>query len=84
MRRSEKPIALYRRMAAALFGAPSRVSSSSASTISLIRSRNQGSYLAMAWTSATVKPSRSAWAATSSRSGVGRASAASISARGAP
>jgi hypothetical protein len=84
IRRSEKPIALNRRMLAASLGAPSRASSSSAATISAIRSRNQGSYFAIACTSATVKPSRSACAATSSRSGVGRASAAPISARGAP
>src|SRR3546814_3924123 len=37
---------------------PSRHTSSSAATISAIRSRNHGSYLAIPWISATVKPSR--------------------------
>ena len=83
-RLSEKPIDFSRRIPAASIGRPSFITSASAATISAIRSRNHGSYFAIAWTSATVMPSRNACAATSSRSGVGTASAASISARGAP
>ena len=52
--------------------------SSSAATISCNRSRNHGSKPAIAWIRSTVKPSRSASAATSSRSGVGLRQRASI------
>ena len=59
--------------------APFRASRSSAATISAKRSRNHGSNPEIALIRSTVKPWRSASAATSSRSGVGGASATSIS-----
>ena len=50
-----------------------------------ICSRNQGSYLQAACTSATLSPWRKAWAITSSRSGVGLLSAArTVSGSGLP
>ncbi len=77
-RASEKPIAFKRRIPAASLGKPLIRTSSSAATISCNRSRNHGSNPAMAWIRSTVKPWRSASAATSKRSGVARASALSI------
>jgi hypothetical protein len=71
-------------MPCASCGRPCSITWVSAAISSAMRSINHGSYWATAQTSATVKPSRSACAAISSRSGERMASAASISSRGAP
>ncbi len=83
-RPSEKPIAFRRRISVASCGRPSLRSCDSASTISCKRWRNQGSKPAIWLIRSTVKPCRSASAATSRRSGVGLASAFSISTGSAP
>ena len=83
-RLSLKPMAFRRRIPSASCGIPLVLTSSSAATISAIRSRNQGSNFEYWCTSATDMPSRRAWAATSKRSGVARVSAAASSSLGAP
>ena len=74
-RASEKPICFSFSQPSLSVGSPPLRIACSRSTMALICSRNHGSYLETCCTSAMVKPWRKACAMTSSRSGVGRASA---------